>query len=297
MNLTDIRLLFHLPITSIACFFALQPNTEQNKNMAMIHVRFQLGTHWDSNSSTQQLTVNTSMVCLHTNLYVCMHSCLHVCMCLSHIERNHSMNIFHSSSVSPSKGTASVSIWMLLGSLLPTQPMGVRLKEGRQSMSCWYTTGGSGSSLVDSASGSWNFRNWLAFSNPPKGMAHLAEKGERVIKDPVSRKASIESGLEYLLKLFHLGKSLCWMGPGIPAFRVAIRFSSPFMAFSHGDTYVFIALMCFLPASPLPPVMKTSVAGAYDTLDKDSKHKEFKHQTEKLSFAALCQWKFQSCFS
>lgn len=123
------------------------------------------------------------------------------CMCLLHIERNHSMNIFHSSSVSPSKGTASVSIWMLLGSLLPTQPMGVRLKEGRQPMSCWYTTGGSGSSLVDSASGSWNFRNWLAFSNPPKGMAHLAEQSERVTKDPVGRKACIESGLE---------ASTCW---------------------------------------------------------------------------------------
>lgn len=81
MNLTDIRLLFHLPITSIAYFFALQPNTEQNKDMATIHVRFQLSTHWDSNSSTQQLTVNSPIVCLHTNLYVCVLSCLHVCVC------------------------------------------------------------------------------------------------------------------------------------------------------------------------------------------------------------------------
>lgn len=70
----------------------------------------------------------------------------------------------------------------------------------------------------------------------------------------------------YLLKLFQLGKSFCLMGPGIVDFRVAIRFSSPLMAFSHGDTYVF-RWMCFLASSLPPPVRKTSTARAYDTLD------------------------------
>ncbi|TNN63732.1 hypothetical protein EYF80_026049 [Liparis tanakae] len=66
---------------------------------------------------------------------------------------------------------------------LPTQPMGVRLKEGRQSMSCWYNAVASGSCLA-SCSGIWNFMNWLALSKPPKGMADLAEQGERIMKHP-----------------------------------------------------------------------------------------------------------------
>lgn len=116
-----------------------------------------------------------------------MHSCLRECMCLCTVSVITVWIFFHSSSVSPSKGTPSVSIWMLLGSLLPTQPIGVRLKEGRQPMSCWYTTAGSGSGLA-SASGSWNFRNWLAFSKPPKGMANLIKQGEMIIKAPVCHK-------------------------------------------------------------------------------------------------------------
>lgn len=131
-------------------------------------------------------------------MLTCIHAFMRVYVWV-HSEHN-SMSIFHSSSVSPSKGTASVSIWMLLGSLLPTQPIGVRLKEGRQPMSCWYTTAGSGSGLVASA-GSWNFKNWLAFSKPPKGMALLAKQGERIIKGPACHKAPIKSGFE---------GSTCW---------------------------------------------------------------------------------------
>lgn len=68
----------------------------------------------------------------------------------------------------------------------------------------------------------------------------------------------------YLLKLLRLGTSFCLMGPGIAVFSVAIRISSPFMAFSHGDTYTF-TWMCFLVSWLPSPVRKTSTVRAYGT--------------------------------
>lgn len=78
----------------------------------------------------------------------------------------------HSSSVSPSNGMVSICRWMLPVSPLPTQPMGVRLKEGLECTSWWYTTADCGSSAV-SISGSWKVISCAAFSKPPKGIADL----------------------------------------------------------------------------------------------------------------------------
>ena len=181
-----------------------------------------------------------------------MHSCLRVCT----VRVMTAWISFHSSSVSPSKGTASFSMWMPLGSLLPIQPIGVRLKEGLHPISCWYTTVGSGSAA--SASGIWNFMNWLALSKPPKGMANLGKRGERNIKAPLRHKSiyEVRSGWKYLLKLLYLGRSFRSVGPGIPALRVAIRISSPFMAFSHGDMYPFRVIL--VASSHPPPVEEPS---------------------------------------
>lgn len=156
----------HLLITPGPYFFALHSNTEQNKHMTPIYASFQISR--DLNSATKQLSVSPYFVhvCRHANIYTCVHARVSMCVCTVGGVITE-WTYFHSSSVSPSKGTASVSIWMLLGSLLPTQPIGVRLKEGRQAMPFWYTTAGSGSFLVASAFGNWNFMNWLAFSKPP----------------------------------------------------------------------------------------------------------------------------------
>lgn len=62
----------------------------------------------------------------------------------------------------------------------------------------------------------------------------------------------VSHSMKNLLKLFQLGMSLFEMGPGIDAFRVAISSWSPFIAFSHGDTYVFTCGYLFLPSLPLP---------------------------------------------
>ncbi|TNN68427.1 hypothetical protein EYF80_021348 [Liparis tanakae] len=58
------------------------------------------------------------------------------------------------SSVSPSKGTLSRSMWMLGLSSLQTQPMGVRLNEGREPMLACMLGMGSGSSQPPLSS--WN---------------------------------------------------------------------------------------------------------------------------------------------
>lgn len=59
----------------------------------------------------------------------------------------------HRSSVSPSKGMLSTSMWMCELSSLQTQPMGVRLKEGRERMSACRLGRGSGSSVATLSSG------------------------------------------------------------------------------------------------------------------------------------------------
>lgn len=140
---------------------------------------------------------------------VCMHWCLCTCTVSGIVTKKH----FHSSSVSPSKGTASVSMWKLLGSLLPTQPMGVRLKEGRQAASCWYTNGGSGSSL-GAGFGTWNFMNWLAFSKPPKGMAHLQRTRVRALLQPAVAPElhQSQSFNEEPVKAFPIGDVFVWNG-------------------------------------------------------------------------------------
>jgi len=68
--------------------------------------------------------------------------CLCVCVCV------------HRSSVSPSKGTLSRSMWMFGLSSLQTQPMGVRLNEGREPMLACMLGQGSGSS--EPPLSSWN---------------------------------------------------------------------------------------------------------------------------------------------
>ena len=65
--------------------------------MTTIHVRFQLSTLRDSNSSIQHLIVSSSIVCVC--VCVCMLTCMHAFMpafvyVSVHSECNHSMNIF-----------------------------------------------------------------------------------------------------------------------------------------------------------------------------------------------------------
>lgn len=119
-------------------------------------------------SPIRELTVTSSAASVHVHAKV--EACVHASRDFEpgFSSYFHRMNCFrlHSSSVS-SKGAASASRRMEVGSLLPIQPIGVRLKEGRQPTSCWNTTAGSGSGWTASASGSWNFMNCFAFSKPP----------------------------------------------------------------------------------------------------------------------------------
>lgn len=81
----------------------------------------------------------------------------------------------HKSSVSPSKAT-SRSVWMCEASSLQTQPMGVRLKEGRERMSACRVGRGSSSSLAVLSSGSSNVNNLEALLKPPNGIAILSRE-------------------------------------------------------------------------------------------------------------------------
>lgn len=82
----------------------------------------------------------------------------------------------HRSSVSPSKGMVSSSMWMFEWSSLQTQPMGVRLNEGRERMSACRVGRVSGSSVAVLTSGSSKVNILDALSKPPKGIAILGKK-------------------------------------------------------------------------------------------------------------------------
>lgn len=74
------------------------------------------------------------------------HNMLFSCLCLRAAR-------VHRSSVSPSKATLSGSMWMCEFSSLHTQPMGVRLNDGRERMSACRLGSGSGSSGATLISG------------------------------------------------------------------------------------------------------------------------------------------------
>lgn len=84
----------------------------------------------------------------------------------------------HRSSVSPSKGTFSRSMWMYELSSLQTQPMGVRLNEGRERMSACRVGIGSGSSVAALSCGSSKVSVLGTLSKPPNGNAVLGRKKE-----------------------------------------------------------------------------------------------------------------------
>lgn len=75
---------------------SLPYNPIQSKIRTTFHLRFQLATLRDSNSSKQQLTVSSSIVCVcvcvHANVYS-MDAFMRVCVCMC-TECNHSINIF-----------------------------------------------------------------------------------------------------------------------------------------------------------------------------------------------------------
>lgn len=87
-------------------------------------------------------------------------------------------------------------------------------------------------------------RAWRTWKEPRWGSYHSLRLTPSVHR--------VGRSMKNLLKLFHLGISFLEMGPGIAVLRVAISSLSPFMAFSHGDTYVFTCAYLFLPSLPLP---------------------------------------------
>lgn len=103
-------------------------------------------------------------VCFRLHVY-----CKHVAVCMR----------VHRSSVSPSKATLSTSMWMCELSSPHTQPMGVRLNEGRKRMSACRLGSGSGSSVATLASGSSKVSSLVALSKPPNGSAVLGKKREK----------------------------------------------------------------------------------------------------------------------
>ena len=83
--------MFHLAITSTACFFALQLNTEQDRTMTISHVHFQLSTLRHSYSSVQQRILSSPIMYVHMLKFIqtVMLACVYV-----HSVCNHSMYIF-----------------------------------------------------------------------------------------------------------------------------------------------------------------------------------------------------------
>lgn len=154
------------PKASKPCFFSVRPHTEQAKDMTSTCFCLLIWRDFHSPLTEWAVSSSSASVYVHAKVEACARASRDVEPVFSSYFSQNDYFRLHSSSVS-SKAAASAAMWMELGSPLPIQPIGVRLKEGRQPTSCWNTTAGSGSGWAASASGSWNFMNCLAFSKPP----------------------------------------------------------------------------------------------------------------------------------